>query len=320
MSSKINTIRRVAARFAASVKHPDVVRGLVDYLKDGDFKAYLKIKSARGGKIVIKPTGLNEQVARVEIKDLAGDKAQFVIHLKNGDSGWDWNEHRLPPKFHNNPGYNVIHLDKLERIANPNTDPHKFANHMMSLCKGTLVPAIQKAGWVVDRSMGPPMPFDEWQEANAKQNKEKAEAEKLREKLRKDQEAAEVKRQKLKAENPDIDSVRSVLRSLKYGPAGRPRSVEVDGPGQWTIEPMNRQRLDHYVGEGWGDRRDEDDDPEGWDSDAWEDDYSGPVYEAARKGLAAEFGPGLFEIEVGDKGHIFVTLTNAGAAKFKIKM
>lgn len=154
-------------RRAAAKKFPDVVNSMVEYLETGPFKSHLKVKSARGDLIVLTPIGLNSQVDHIEIMGLNGAKAQFVIHMKNGDSGWDWDEWRIPPKFHNNPGYNVIHLDRLDRLANPKTDPEKFAQHMMSICKGTLVPAIQKAGFVRDPSTKKVYPLAEW-EAKAK--------------------------------------------------------------------------------------------------------------------------------------------------------
>ena len=86
----------------------------------------------------------------------------------------------------------------------------------------------------------------------------------------------------------------------------------------WVIEPTNRERLDHYVGEGWDSRRDEDDDPEGWDSDAWYEDYANPMTSAADEWLDAEFGAGLLQVdEVGDKGHVYISLTEKGVQTFK---
>lgn len=149
-------------RTAAKTKHPAIVAALIAFLKDGPFKSYLRLKVVRADKAVLIPQGLNAQVERVEISGLQGDKAEFVLFLTNGDSGWAWDEWRQPPKFHNDPGYNVIHLDKLDRMANPQTDPAKFEQHMMSLCKGALVPAIQRAGWVIDPATKKPTPLAQW--------------------------------------------------------------------------------------------------------------------------------------------------------------
>jgi len=217
-------IQRVAEKFATRVKHPEVVKGLVDYLKGGPFKSYLRIKSTSGNKVTLIPQGLNDQVERVEISSLQGDKAEFVIFLTNGDSGWAWDERRQPPKFHNDAGYNIIHLDKLDRIANPKTDPEKFEQHMMSLCKGTLVPAIQRAGWVIDPATKRPIQLDQWQ---AKQETPKPEP------------------VKPEAEEPTADLFRSlIIKAIKRVGDG----VRTMGLGSIITynpqEPINTDRYD----------------------------------------------------------------------------
>ncbi len=88
--------------------------------------------------------------------------------MKNGDSGWAWNEFRRPPKFHNDAGYNVLHLD---RLADPKADPDKFEQQMMSFCKGTLVPTIQKAGWVFDPASKRTVPLAVWLEQESSRAK-----------------------------------------------------------------------------------------------------------------------------------------------------
>jgi hypothetical protein len=112
------------------------------------------------------------------------------------------------------------------------------------------------------------------------------------------------------AERNSLSGVKSRLRSIKLGPAGRARSVEQVSPTEWEIEPSNRQRLDHYVGSGYSPG--EDDDPEGWDSEGWEDEYAGPIRSAASSWLDAEFGAGLFDVDVGEKGHVEIFLTGQG--------
>ena len=97
------------------------------------------------------------------------------------------------------------------------------------------------------------------------------------------------------------------LRGIKLGPGGSVMSIDDDHKGTWFIEPRNRQRLDHYGNDG-----------EGWDDDGWDEEYAGPVYKAAKTWLDNEYGPGLFEVEVGEKGHVEVSLTSAGKKKFGI--
>lgn len=101
-----------------------------------------------------------------------------------------------------------------------------------------------------------------------------------------------------------FSEVRSVLKSMKFGPAGKARDVDTEEDG-WTVEPQNRQRLDHY-----NDWSDEDD--EGWDEDGWQEDYAGPVEDATLTRLESEFGKGNFYVEVGDKGHIHIQLSPQG--------
>jgi len=107
--------------------------------------------------------------------------------------------------------------------------------------------------------------------------------------------------------NP-IDSVEDKLKSMRLGPGGRVRSVERDSPTEWTVEPTNRLRLDHYSG----------DDEDGWNEDGWREDYADPVEIAAQGWLEQEFGAGLFEVtEVGEKGHVHISLTPKGKQTLK---
>lgn len=117
------------------------------------------------------------------------------------------------------------------------------------------------------------------------------------------------------AEKKLLSSIGRRLKSIYLGRVGgRAQSVEEDSPTAWTIEPTKRQRLDHFVGGNY--HPDEDDDPEGWDEDGWNDEYAYPVQDAAIEWLNEEFGPDLFYVEVGDKGHVFVSLNNKGIAYF----
>ena len=104
-----------------------------------------------------------------------------------------------------------------------------------------------------------------------------------------------------------VEDVTRRLLSIRLGPGGRTRSVEQDSPTEWTVEPSNRQRLDHYGNDG-----------EGWDDDAWREDYANPMEAAAQKWLDEEFGAGLLECSTGEKGHIEVYLTPKGRQVFKV--
>lgn len=117
---------------------------------------------------------------------------------------------------------------------------------------------------------------------------------------------------------PDI--VEAWLHNMMLGPAGRARKVKKTDLGdglRWTIEPSNRQRLDHYVGSDWSSRMDEDDDEEGWDSEAWEEEYAIPAENAAMDYLDKKLGKGLFEVSVDEKGFLMVSLTEKGQKTVK---
>jgi len=131
-------------------------------------------------------------------------------------------------------------------------------------------------------------------------------------------EREEQERVKREAPTDYMAEITDALKRMRLGPVGG-RVVDVDYyPGahpSWSVEPSNRQRLDHYVGNNYDPG--EDDDPEGWDQDGWDEEYAGPVSSAASKWLAEAFGSeGLFYVEVGDKGHLDIQLTPAGRMKF----
>jgi hypothetical protein len=103
--------------------------------------------------------------------------------------------------------------------------------------------------------------------------------------------------------------VESRLYSIRLGPGGNARSVAQDSATEWTVEPSNRQRLDHYGIS--------DDDDEGW-NDGWYSDYAEPEHDAAQKWLDKEFGLGMLRVdEVGEKGHVYISLTDKGKQTFK---
>ena len=72
----------------------------------------------------------------------------------------------------------------------------------------------------------------------------------------------------------------------------------------WLVTPWDRQRLDHYVGRNY--RPGAGDDPVGWDSVGWEEEYAGPLEREVQAKLDARFGKGLFSVSIGGRGHIDV--------------
>jgi len=113
--------------------------------------------------------------------------------------------------------------------------------------------------------------------------------------------------------------VTSFLKNMSTKVGGRNRDVDFYPPGKngfqspfWSAEPSYRQRLDHYVGSFYNPGPD--DDPEGWDSEGWEEEYAGPLHSEVQKKLDARFGKGLFSVDIGEKGHIDVYATKQGQA------
>jgi hypothetical protein len=74
--------------------------------------------------------------------------------------------------------------------------------------------------------------------------------------------------------------------------------------GDLIAEPYYRERLDHYVGRNY--HPGPDDDPEGWDEEGWQQEYVGPLVRKVTAALDHHFGPGLFWIDVGEKGHVYI--------------
>ena len=83
--------------------------------------------------------------------------------------------------------------------------------------------------------------------------------------------------------------------------------IRASGKDAWSVTPMRRERLDHYVGRNY--RPGEGDDPEGWDSEGWEEEYAGPLGREVQAKLDARFGKGLLSVSIGEKGHIDVERT-----------
>lgn len=279
---------KVAAAKAVLTR-PEVVKFLVTELKK---IPGAKVKSSKNS-ILLVPGAMNPAVVGIEILNLDLDKAPFRMTLKNGMIGWGWDAYRKPaPVFHG--PHNTLNLNTLENYSNPEQALRDFV-------KNDILPQIGKAGMVWNGTALVPMPMGK---APAPAKTPVAPP----------------------PPAPKVDylaAVTSALKGMRLGPVGG-RILSVDYyPGaspSWSVEPSNRQRLDHYVGSGYRDRDDDGDDDdgdsEGWDSEAWEQDYADPVSTAAYKWLAAEFGPSLFYVEVGEKGHIDIQLTAEGRKKF----
>ncbi|HEX4992579.1 MAG TPA: hypothetical protein VFV45_05050, partial [Rubrobacteraceae bacterium] len=138
----------------------------------------------------------NDQVERVEISGLNGDKAEFVIFLESGESGWAWDVERKPPAFHNDSGYNVIHLDRLAKHA-----PDDLVQQLETIVQRTLVPIIQKAGWVKDPIAKRVVRLEEWRVAE----KARAEAaEKAKREAEERAKAQQAQREKAEAEEARV--------------------------------------------------------------------------------------------------------------------
>ena len=116
------------------------------------------------------------------------------------------------------------------------------------------------------------------------------------------------------ARDIDRDRVTNVLRGLRTKTGGEmygatknePDRPGLDGPTYWTGDPRRRERLDHYGNEG-----------EGWDDEGWEAEYAGPLRDEVQVKIDAAFGPGLFDVSIGEKGHIHLTPPAAGQARLK---
>ena len=263
----------------AVLTRPEVVKFLITELKK---IPGAKVKSSKNSIAIMVPRALNPAVVGVEILNLNLDKALFRMTLKNGMTGWGWDAYRKPaPVFHG--PHSTLNLGALDTYPNPEEALRNFV-------KIDLLPQIGKAGMVWNGKDLVPLPMSKTPAAPAA---------------------------------PKVDylaAITSALKGMRLGEVGG-RILSVDFyPGaspSWSAEPSNRQRLDHYVGNhSYRDDDDDEGDDEGWDSEAWEMDYAGPVSTAAYKWLATEFGPGLFYVQVGEKGHIDIQLTAQGIKKF----
>ncbi len=121
--------------------------------------------------------------------------------------------------------------------------------------------------------------------------------------------AFKIKEQKTTPE-PRAFSTEQVTRFLKgmsTRTGGRHRDVDFydERHPYWDVEPLNRQRLDHYGNDG-----------DGWDDEGWAEDYADPLAKEVQEKLESEFGKGTFSVDIGEKGHIEVNLTPAGMKTF----
>ena len=75
------------------------------------------------------------------------------------------------------------------------------------------------------------------------------------------------------------------------------RDIEVHDDCFVSAEPRNRQRLDHYGNDG-----------DGWDEEAWEEEYAGPLRSKVQKVMNDELGKGAVSVSIGEKGHVDIQL------------
>jgi hypothetical protein len=107
-----------------------------------------------------------------------------------------------------------------------------------------------------------------------------------------------------KAGTLDLDRIQSFIKRMKTPTGGRISRVEYDDKYKsWTANPYDRQRLDHYGNDG-----------EGWDEEAWWDEYAGPLTDETTRLLEQEFGKDMFEVDVGEKGHLHIDLSQKAKA------
>ena len=69
--------------------------------------------------------------------------------------------------------------------------------------------------------------------------------------------------------------------------------------GSWLFEPYNRQQSDHFGA-------------------YWEEDYANPLAASVQKQLDKEFGQGLFDVFVTEKGFVDVRVTTLGRKHFAL--
>lgn len=121
--------------------------------------------------------------------------------------------------------------------------------------------------------------------------------------------AADLKKSDAKpGQAPTLDTVAAAMKHVKTRTGGGMK-VSIDN-GQYPgihLDPENRQRLDHYVGKHY--RPGPDEDPEGWDSEGWEDEYAGPLAAEIEKALKDKgFDTAKLDIDVGEKGHVYIQI------------
>ena len=61
-----------------------------------------------------------------------------------------------------------------------------------------------------------------------------------------------------------------------------------------------RKRLDHFWKRGTEEG--------GWDEDGWREEYVRPITKEVQKALDSKFGVGVYEVDVGEKGHVTVSI------------
>lgn len=107
------------------------------------------------------------------------------------------------------------------------------------------------------------------------------------------------------SESQVSDKVTALIQATRTEKGGRNRKVSFI-PGKtprWDVRPDTPKSLDHYG-------------PDGWDEDAWTEEYAEPIETAVLAELDAAFGRGMFRVDVEENGDFTVYATPAGDRLF----
>lgn len=273
----------------AKLSNPDIKRWKADdWERVKDYYVRNEMNDARGfGRYKTDPDVMKKAVAKLA-KDAEKDLKKFVTSLD-----FKGNLHLMVSTESRDArgGYGPYEMATI-RIGNLR------AEIVGDVPKGTIGVGAYSGNHALESMMGRGAPkdapallkrvldtFKEWISADAQRKKQ--------------QESAAPK-------GKSLDDVAGRLRSMKLGPGGSVRDVERISPKEWSVEPRDRQRLDHYGNDG-----------EGWDEDGWSEEYAAPTRAAAQKWLDSEYGAGTFSVSIGEKGHVDIFLTSKGEQAFK---
>lgn len=118
--------------------------------------------------------------------------------------------------------------------------------------------------------------------------------------------------------DPLLSNVRTKLKRMKNKQGwwmfvSSTMATSQSGEVFLSMEPRNRQRLDHFVGSWYDPSKDQDPegwDEEGWDEEGWQMEYAEPlVIEVTSylEGLLSEEAMQQIELTVGEKGFLLIS-------------